>query len=160
MLAPSLAVSCSDFLADDQRRFHMPELGFASCIVYLMNARSQITALPDNSAKGNCDEFLGLWGLLRCFVATKLTDDPVTQPFKRSSETVCNIVDCLLALKRCLVSRGDGADRSDACVRRHSPCTWKCAADWCASEAPPASLCGGSDATVPFWTPLSRKVHD
>jgi hypothetical protein len=69
--------------------------------------------------KGNCSEFLGMYGMMRCFVALKLSDLPAAAACKGSFEAACEVVDCMLALKRCTVSVADGAAKLEASLRRH-----------------------------------------
>ena len=84
----------------------------------IFNARRSVERKP-YALRGTCSEFLGLYGMMRCFVALRLGAVPAHEAFKLSFDSACEVVDAVLALKQGLVAIGEGADRLDSCVRRH-----------------------------------------
>lgn len=79
----------------------------------------RVSADEQHKVKGSCAEFLGLYGMLRCFVVLTLADRPEVERHVQSFNACCDIVDAILALKRGLVGITDGAARLAAACRRH-----------------------------------------
>lgn len=78
------------------------------------------TASDDSTKiKGSCAEFLGLVGMLRCFVSLELGHSDEFRPQVQSFEAVCAIVDTILDFKAGVLDVGTGSDRIQEAVQRH-----------------------------------------
>ena len=63
-----------------------------------------------DKVRASASELLGLYSLLRHFFATQVDDDPALQPNRDSFQACCDVVDCILAAKKNLVSPRGVAD--------------------------------------------------
>ncbi len=106
------------FLADTQWRFPHCNAVKSRQLHRVFDPRRGIDNEP-HKVRGSCAEFLGLYGMLRCFVALRLGGDPTCERHVASFNAVSNVIDCILDVKRCLVDVRAGADRLEAAVRRH-----------------------------------------
>ena len=61
--------------------------------------------------KGNCSEFLGLYGLLRHWVETRAGGVPELLPQRQSFDAACLVLDVILHIKRGLIGVQPGAER-------------------------------------------------
>ena len=69
--------------------------------------------------RGSCAEFLGLYGMLRCFVALQLGETEEHAAHVRSFNAACAIVDCILDIKRCILDVAGGADKLERLIKCH-----------------------------------------
>ncbi len=67
----------------------------------------------------SCSELLGLYGMLRFFVELKLGAVPETTEHLESLNKMCDVMDMLLAIKRCTVNVAQGTAQLEADVAEH-----------------------------------------
>ena len=77
----------------------------------------RISSEAPQKVKGSSSEFLGLFGMLRCFVALSVGDDHAMA--KNSFDAVCGVIDVILDIKAGVLGIQDGAAKLEAAVRRH-----------------------------------------
>ena len=71
-----------------------------------------------DKVRASASELLGLYSLLRHFFATQVDDDPALQPNLDSFQACCDVLDCILAAKKHLVSPREVADTLRAKIAR------------------------------------------
>jgi hypothetical protein len=64
-----------------------------------------------SALKGSCSEFLGLFGLLRHWIAVEAPDDEDLDPKKRSFNKLCSVIDLILQVKRGSVLAASAVER-------------------------------------------------
>ena len=117
--ATSIAkVDLESFLADAAWCYPNASATKSRQLHRIFSARRSVEGKP-HALRATCSEFLGLYGMMRCFVALRLGAVPAHEAFKLSFDSACEVVDAVLAVKQGLVAIGDGADRLDRSIRRH-----------------------------------------
>ena len=71
-----------------------------------------------DKVRASASELLGLYSLLRHFFATQVDHTPALQPNLDSFQACCDVLDCILAAKKHLVSPREVADTLRAKIAR------------------------------------------
>lgn len=114
------------FLSDDTWQFPAAGRVKAKQLHRIFDPRRILAEKPDK-LKGNCSEFLGLFGLLRHWVDVESPKEPELEAKRKSFDKLCEVLDMILNAKRGLVSPADGSRAlAVACsdfLRLHKVCT-------------------------------------
>ncbi len=106
------------FLKDDRWMFPMFTKVKSSQLHRIFDSRRESSEHPEK-IKGTASELLGLYGLLRHFVETLVPDDEVLSQQRSSFQTLCDVLDLVLDIKRGMTSPDQGARRLRVTAARH-----------------------------------------